>query len=128
MSEGYTIKDHAEYIHVIYTPEYEITRETMIATCDNLMVICKRKSCFRVILEAPSPIRKLNTTDAFESGTRLARIGAGLTIAMVFYNYRTDEMTEFFKTVAQNRGVRVEYFNEVERALEWLGVDRYAMK
>jgi hypothetical protein len=124
MSKGFTVESHAGYIHVIYPPDYEITRETMIATCDDLMAICREKSCFRIILEAPSPVRKLNTTDAFESGTRLARISAGLTVAMVFYDYKTDEMTEFFKTVAQNRGVRVQYFTDVERALDWLGVGK----
>jgi hypothetical protein len=96
----------------------------MIATCDELMEVCKKGSCVRVLLEAPSPRRKMDTTAAFESGTRLARVSPGLRIAMLFYNYKTDELTEFFKTVAHNRGVRVEYFSEKKKALEWLRVER----
>lgn len=122
MSKGFTIESHSNYIHISFPPGTEITRESMGATCDQLTEICKEKGCFRVILEAPSPKRKLDTTGAFESGTRLARIGSGLAVAMVFYDYQTDELTEFFKMVALNRGVRVEYFTDVEKALEWLGL------
>lgn len=124
MTKGFTVTSHEGYIHVLYRPNYEITRETMIATCDELMEVCKRESCGRVLLEAPSPRRKMDTTAAFESGTRLARVSPGLRIAMLFYNYKTDELTEFFKTVAHNRGVRVEYFSEKKKALEWLRVEQ----
>jgi hypothetical protein len=124
MSKGFTITSHEGYVHVLYRPNYEITRETMIATCDELEQVCKQDSCVRVLLEAPSPRRKMDTTAAFESGTRLARVSPGLRIAMLFYNYKTDELTEFFKTVAHNRGVRVEYFSEKKKALEWLRVER----
>lgn len=96
----------------------------MSATCAELMEICREKRCSRVILEAHSPIRKLDTTGAFESGTRLARIDPGLAVALLFYDYETDELTEFFKTVAHNRGVRVEYFTEKDKALEWLNIPR----
>lgn len=123
MNKGFTMTSHEGYVHVLYRPDFEITRETMVATCDELEELCKKSNCARVLLEAPSPRRKLDTTAAFESGTRLARVAPGLKIAMLFYNYKTDELTEFFKTVAYNRGVRVEYFTEKKKALEWLRVE-----
>lgn len=124
MNKGFKMTSHQGYVHVLYTPEYEITRETMNATCDELTKACQGENCSRVLLEAPSPKRKLDTTAAFESGTRLARVAPGLMIAMLFYNYKTDELTEFFKTVAANRGVRVEYFTDKKKALEWLRIEQ----
>jgi hypothetical protein len=75
-----------------------------------------------VLVEAPSPSRKMDTTAAFESGTRVSQVAPGLKVAMFFLDYKTDELTEFFKTVARNRGTRIEFFGDKESALEWLGV------
>jgi hypothetical protein len=33
----------------------------------------------------------------------------------------TDEQSEFFRTAAMNRGVRVEFFQDLNAALRWLG-------
>ena len=47
----------------------------------------------------------------------------GVSLACCFYGCAPDQQTHFFKDVAQNRGVRVEFFDEREAALRWLGVD-----
>jgi len=120
MEKGFTVTTHEGYIHVLYRPHFEITRESINATCDRLEDICVREECGRVLLEALSPRRMLDTTDVFESGTRFARIAPGVMVAVLFYDYKTDELSEFFKTVAHNRGARVKYFSEKEKALEWL--------
>ena len=124
MEKGFTVTTHEGYIHVLYRPHFEITLESIGATCDRLEDICGKRECSRILLEAPSPKRKMDTTAVFESGTRLARIAPGLMVAMLFYNYKTDELSEFFKTVAHNRGARVKYFSEKEKALEWLHVEQ----
>ena len=46
----------------------------------------------------------------------------GVSLACCFYGYAPDQQTHFFKDAAQNRGVRVEFFDEREAALRWLGV------
>ena len=43
MNKGFTITSHEGYVHVLYRPNYEITRETMIATCDELEEVCKKE-------------------------------------------------------------------------------------
>ena len=47
---------------------------------------------------------------------------AGVSLACCFYGYKPDDKSQFFKDVAQNRGVRVEFFGERGAALRWLGV------
>jgi hypothetical protein len=47
----------------------------------------------------------------------------GLRVACCFENHETDELTEFFKTAASNRGVEIEFFSDRQKALSWLGVE-----
>jgi hypothetical protein len=37
-----------------------------------------------------------------------------------------DDQSRFFKDVAQNRGVRVDFFNDRDAALRWLGISSQA--
>lgn len=122
--KGYTIERREGYIHVLHHHGTQITRETSAAVWEELGRICKEENCTNVLVEADAPTRKMDTTAAFESGTQLSRLAAGLKIALLFHNYKTDELSEFFKTVAHNRGVRIEFFTDREKALEWLQVER----
>lgn len=122
MSKGFTVVDRGGYIHLLHEPNFEVTRESMGVVWAELSAMCNKASCNIVLVEAPSPKRRMDTTAAFEVATRIAQIAPGIKLAMVLLDYQTDELTEFFKTVARNRGARVEYFSEKEEALEWLGV------
>ena len=122
MGKGFAIEVRDDYIYVLHQPNFEMTRDTMVEIWAELAAVCKETDCNRVLVEAPAPARRMDTTAAFESGTRVSQIAPGLKIAMHFTDYTTDELTEFFKTVARNRGTRVEFFADKESALEWLGV------
>ena len=69
------------------------------------------------------PSRRMDMAGAFVSGDKLAQSIAGLYMACFFEGYETDELTEFFKTVARNRGAMVEFFNTREEAFRWLGIN-----
>ena len=55
-------------------------------------------------------------------GYLYARLVPGLAMACFVQGHVPDEQTEFFKTAAMNRGVRVEFFSNREEALRWLGI------
>jgi hypothetical protein len=122
MGKGFTIEGRGDYIHLLHEPNYEITRDSMGEVWSELSEACKRLGCNVVLVEAPSPKRKLDTTAAFETATRIAQLAPGIKMALLLLDYQTDELTEFFKTVARNRGARIEHFSDKEKALEWLGV------
>lgn len=122
MGKGFTIEGRSEYIYLLHEPNYEISRDSMGEVWSELSEACKRLDCSVVLIEAPSPKRKLDTTAAFEIATRISQVAPGIKVAMLLLDYQTDELTEFFKTVARNRGARIEYFSDKEKALEWLGV------
>jgi hypothetical protein len=84
--------------------------------------LCREHDCGSILVEAEIPKRKMGTIDAFESGVEAAEIYPGLSVAICFYNYEPDEMTDLFVTSARNRGARVKFFEDKETALRWLGV------
>lgn len=47
---------------------------------------------------------------------------SGLVVAICFHDYIFDDISTYFKTVAQNRGVSVEFFSDLDKATKWLGV------
>ena len=84
--------------------------------------VCARQGQRRVLIEGTVAARPMATMDSFSVGTLAGSMLAGVTLACCFYGYKPDDKWQFFKDVAQNRGVRVEFFGERDAALRWLGV------
>ncbi len=123
MSTDFTLELRGNYIHVQLPPGYEITPEGTAAQFAAVGEARAKYGCRRVLVEGEAPKRRMDTTDAFRSGERAARAETGLSIAFCYAGYEPDELTAFFKNVAHNRGVRVEFFSDRAQALRWLGVD-----
>ena len=113
---------HQDYLHIKQPPGVVIDPDTTQDTWAVIGRLCHEHGRSKVLIEADRPERRLDTMTAFDSGRMLAENTSGLTIALCFYNYEFDDLTTFFKTGAQNRGVRVEFFSKLEDAAEWLGV------
>ena len=60
--------------------------------------------------------------DAYQSGAQAAESIPGMTLAIFVDHYAPDEITQFFKNVAYNRGAHIEFFNDKKKALAWLGI------
>lgn len=123
MDTSFEVTVHAAYLHIKYPPGFVISPGSSEQVWKDLGELCRRHGCPKVLLEASSPVRDLDTMSAFDSGRMVAEITPGLTVAICFENYTFDELSSFFKTVAQNRGVKIEMFTNVNEALEWLEVD-----
>jgi hypothetical protein len=121
MSSDFEIQLRKEYLHIIHAPDYKITSEGMEKFWTELTEACEIHECRRVLSEGKISIRRMKTSDAYHSGMQASMI-PNLRLAFLFYDYTTDETTEFFKTVASNRGTSIEFFTDKTKALEWLGV------
>jgi hypothetical protein len=84
--------------------------------------VCTRQGQRRVLVEGTVSRRSMGTMDSFGLGSLLGSMLPGVSLACCFYGYAPDQQTQFFKDVSQNRGVRVEFFDNREAALRWLGV------
>lgn len=122
MSTSYTLEFVGDYIHVKLDAGYEITPQGMRDFWPAIAAAVKQHNCHRVLAEGTIASRRLDTLHAFQSADLASQAIVGLSLACCFYAYVPDELSEFFKTVAANRGFRVEFFTDLQAALRWLGV------
>jgi hypothetical protein len=121
MSSGFTLEPRDGYLYVQLTPGFEMTPESLsrvwVALCED----CRERGLRRALAEGDNVTRRLTPMEAFDIASLAARLLPGLSIACVFRGYTPDEQSEFFRTAAMNRGVRMEFFEDLNAALHWLG-------
>lgn len=122
MSFDISIEFRGRYLHVKLPPDYKITPESVAKLWAIIGSACQKYDRNRVLVEGTIASRKMTAGDAYYSGKKAGGI-AHLRLACLFYGYSPDETTDFFKIVALNRGVLVEFFTDRTKALQWLGVD-----
>ena len=122
MSTGFTLAPQADFLHVALAPGYEIRPEGLSELMKSVSEACSRQGQRRVLVEGTVAARRMATMDSFGAGALAGSMLPGVSLACCFYGYQPDDKSQFFKDVAQNRGVRVEFFGEREAALRWLGV------
>ena len=122
MSTDFKTSLHADYIHVELAPGYELTPEGNAELILAISDICTRQGQRRVLIEGTVAARRMGTMASFGAGSLIGTMLTGMQVACCFYGYRPDQQTQFFKDVAHNRGVRIEFFGDIGAALRWLGV------
>jgi hypothetical protein len=122
MTTDFKLTPHPDYLHVALAPGYEIRPESAAELMKALSDVCTRQGQRRVLLEGAVAARRMATMDSFAVGTLAGSMLAGVSLACCFYGDKPDDKLLFFKDVAQNRGVRVEFFGDRDEALRWLGV------
>lgn len=122
MSTAFKMTPYADYLHIELAPGYEITPAGMTELTLAIADVAGRQGQRRVLVEGTVARRSMGTMDSFSLGSLIGTMLTGVSVACCFYGYATDQQTQFFKDVSQNRGVRVEFFSDREAALRWLGV------
>ena len=122
MTTDFTLTPHADYLHVALAPGYELRPQGATELMKSLSDVCARQGQRRVLIEGAVATRRMATMDSYAIGALAGSMLAGVSLACCFYGYKPDDKSQFFKDVAQNRGVRVEFFAERDEALRWLGV------
>jgi hypothetical protein len=120
MKEPFSIEFHGTYVHILHQPGFVASLDAVEDMWARFAEICDEYDCRKVLVEAPDPTQRLDTMTAFDAGRGLAKINPGITVAFSLPGYDPDDVSTFFKTVAQNRGVEIEYFSNADDAREWL--------
>jgi hypothetical protein len=121
MTTEFKLTPQADHVHVALAPGYELRLDGVTELMKSLSDVCARQGQRRVLIEGTIAARHMATMDFFTIGTLAGSMLAGVSLACCFYGYQLDDKLRFFKDVAQNRGVRVEFFSERDEALRWLG-------
>lgn len=115
------ISFHDGYLHITHPDKFVLLSDDLDLLWQNLFKACRAYKCNRVLNEGDVDLSKLRAFDSYSAGTKAGEI-EGLRMAVLFHGYEPDERAEFFKTVASNRGAKVEFFADRPAALLWLGV------
>ena len=112
---------HDGYLHIMHPDKFVILSKDIEALWQNLFEACRNYRCNRVLNVGQVDLSQLRAFDSYSAGTQAGEI-QGLRMACLFHGYEPDERAEFFKTVASNRGAKVDFFTDRAAALEWLGI------
>lgn len=123
MDASFELEVHRTYLHIKHPPGFVISPETTGSIWPEIAKLCQQHGVTKLLIEAFKPERKLDTMATFDAGRAVAEITSGLTIAICLHDYEFDDLSTFFKTVVQNRGVKLEFFSNIDDALQWLDVD-----
>ncbi len=110
------------YLYVHLAPGFEITPESMAAIWTAISDAGRKEGIRHVLVEGDNVKRRLTTMESFDHAGLAARLMPGLVVAACFRGFVPDQQTQFFQVTALNRGVRTEFFQDLNDALRWLGV------
>ena len=116
-----TVEPREGYLYVHLAPGFQATPESMTRIWTVIGEACRQHNLRHVLADGENVQRKLTPVQTYDHASLAARLMPGLTVACCFRGYRTDEQTEFLKVAAMNRGVRIEFFQDLNAALRWLG-------
>ncbi|MBS1792465.1 MAG: hypothetical protein JSS81_01355 [Acidobacteria bacterium] len=121
LTKGVEIELCDGYLHITHPEGFIVSAEALEPLWANLADACRRHRCKKVLNEGRLDFSRLRTYDSYQSGSYAGEI-RGLQMACLFYGFIPMDKAEFFKTVASNRGARIDFFEDRASALKWLGV------
>ena len=123
MSSGFILEPREGYLYVHLEPDFEMTPAGTSAVWVAICETCRERGLRRALAEGDNVTRPMTPMEAFDIAGLAARLLPGLSVACVFRGYVPDSQSQFFRTAAMNRGVRMEFFQDLNSALRWLGAE-----
>jgi hypothetical protein len=121
VSSEFTLEQREGYLYVHLEPGYEINADGTSRMWIAISEDCRERGLRKVLVEGDGVHRRLTPMEAFDLASLVTRLLPGLSVACCFRGYVPDEQSQFFRTAAMNRGVRTEFFQDLNAALRWLG-------
>jgi hypothetical protein len=122
MSSGFKIEPREKYLYVQLDPGFDANAENTTRLWLAISEACRENGLRKVLAEGDNVTRRMSPMESFDLAGLLSRLLPGLSVALCFRGYVPDEQSQFFRTAAMNRGVRSEFFLDLNAALQWLGV------
>ncbi len=120
----FTLEPREGYLYVHLAPGFEMTADSLARVWIAISDASREHNLRRVLAEGDNVQRRLTTMESFDHAGLAARLMPGLSVACCFRGFVPDQQTAFFQTAAMNRGVRTEFFQDLDAALRWLGAGR----
>ena len=119
LDRGFGVQFRDDHVHVElskdFKPESGHRQELWNVIGDS----CERHNTRRVLVEGFLPKGERETADVIDAGQKTATV-PHLWLAFAITDFQSTAQTELYETIAASRGVRVKFFTNRERALNWL--------
>ena len=116
------IEQRDNYIYVEYDEEYSI--DVFVSTSKQVFDFCQAKNYRKVLVNITNMPGKVRTIQRFEIGVQGSLIFRNLIKVAVLY--RKEEIDWFAETVSKNRGLNAKIFSDLDKAMEWLEVEKHS--
>jgi hypothetical protein len=123
MPSAFTLEIREGYLYLNLEPGFEFTPESTTRVWTAIGESCREHGLRKALVEGDNVQRRISTLDSFDVASLIARLLPGLSVAFCFRGYVPDDQSQFFRIVAMNRGVRSQFFQDLNAALDWLKVE-----
>jgi len=118
MSYKISYEQESDYLHVAVSGEN--SKENVTAYLAEMREECRRRDCFRVLLEEKLEGDRLEVMEVFTIASEGSMNALGQFEAIAYVDVNSSELMGFAETVAVNRGMPIAVFISVEDAKQWL--------
>ena len=115
----FTIEHRGDHIHVELRPYSGPDQEWQQEYWSLLRTACQEHDTCRVLVEGTPPRSERTSMEIVEAGRRTANVPS-LWLGYCLEGFERNEQTALYETVASTGGVRVKFFSEHDKALQWL--------
>ncbi|HEX3102016.1 MAG TPA: hypothetical protein VHQ01_09505 [Pyrinomonadaceae bacterium] len=117
--QGFGVQFRDDHVHVELSKDFKIDPEHRNALWNVIGETCEKHGSRRVLVEGFLPPGERETADVIDAGQKTATV-PNLWLAFHISNFQRTAATELYEVIAASRGVRVKFFTDRERALNWL--------
>jgi len=116
---GVTVEFRDDHVHVRLGKDMMVSSEQRNLLWERIARVCEEHGSRRVLVEGRAPKGVFQTSEVIDAGLKTATVPK-LWMALCFEDFKPDELSELYETVAASRGVRVKHFSNTQAALRWL--------
>jgi hypothetical protein len=116
---GFSVQFRGDHVHVQMGKGLKVGPGQSSEFWDLIRNECERHGSHRVLVEGYLPAGERDTAEVVAAGQRTAVVPK-LWLAFCFADFKPTEQSELYETIAASQGVRVKFFSDPERALNWL--------
>lgn len=119
LDRGFGVQFREDHVHVELGKHFKPEKGHRQELWNVIGDACARHSTRRVLVEGFLPEGERETSDVIDAGQKTATV-PHLWLAFAIADFQPTAQTELYETIAASRGVRVKFFTNRERALNWL--------
>lgn len=119
LDQGFSVQFRDDHVHIELGKNFKVDQERRAALWDVIREACEKHGSRRVLVEGFLPSGERKTSDVIDAGKKTATV-PHLWLAFAIPDFQPTAQTELYEVIAASQGVRVKFFTNRERALNWL--------